>query len=78
MIKEQLTALIGMEYVELEGDYAFIRGKTVEMDILHHSLQEWMQREGLQQDLSRYIVEAYYPSTTDEMVEILIPTYTKK
>ncbi|WP_342527062.1 GyrI-like domain-containing protein [Chryseomicrobium sp. FSL W7-1435] len=63
----------GMEYIEIERDYAFARGTTEEIGELHQTLTNWMLENKLQFDFSGYVVEMYFPTEHGEEVEIYLP-----
>lgn len=76
LVEEKGTDLPeGMEYIEVQNQYAMTIGKVTEIPHLYSSLDRWINENGYQHATpDKYIIEVYYPVENDvENVEVYIP-----
>lgn len=64
----------GMEFIELNGEYAMARGNIKEVGSLHNGLMKWAVDMGYKQNMDAYIVETYHPlENGEEEIEVYLP-----
>ncbi|MCA1054038.1 hypothetical protein LCM10_03480 [Rossellomorea aquimaris] len=63
-----------MDFIELNQDYATLRGNMKNLDSIHIQLGTWIDEQRYDRKLDGYIVETYHPlENGEEEVEIYMP-----
>lgn len=77
IVKDSLNAVpTGMEFIELDQQYATARGKISTISSIHSNLIKWANEQGHTRNLESYIVETYHPmDEEEEEVQIYLPVY---
>lgn len=72
-VLESLTSLpVGMDYIEVKGQFASIRGNINEVAELHAKLGKWINEKGYRRKADSFIIETYHAVENGEEVEIYI------
>jgi predicted transcriptional regulator YdeE len=67
----------GMEYIEIDKEYATTRGTISNVESLHSSLLKWIEEKGYERDPESFIIETYHPvENGEEEIEIYLPIHS--
>ncbi|KGR76229.1 hypothetical protein CD33_06680 [Ureibacillus sinduriensis BLB-1 = JCM 15800] len=70
------TVPAGMEFIDIDQQYATARGKISTIGSIHTNLINWANVQGYTRNLESYIVETYHPMDDgEEEVQIYLPVY---
>ncbi|MEK4485493.1 GyrI-like domain-containing protein [Psychrobacillus sp. FSL H8-0484] len=77
IVNERLSEVpVGMDYIEMDQNYATTRGGINNIGNLHNYLMKWSDEQGYKRNLDSYIVETYHPMENgEEEVEIYLPIH---